>query len=76
DGIIVATPNQLHFENGSEIVAAGIPFLIEKPIVDDVDAAAALVAAGERVGRPLLVGHHRCHNPMIQAGKQSGDGGT
>lgn len=75
DGVIVATPNQLHVENGMEIIAAGIPVLIEKPIADDVDAAVALVAAGEKAGIPLLVGHHRRHNPMIQAVKQIVDGG-
>ncbi|MCW1750421.1 Gfo/Idh/MocA family protein [Rhizobium acaciae] len=75
DGVIVATPNQLHVENGMEIVAVGIPVLIEKPIADDVDAAAALVAAGEKAGIPLLVGHHRRHNPMVLAVKQIVDGG-
>ncbi|RFB84845.1 oxidoreductase [Rhizobium leguminosarum bv. trifolii] len=75
DGVIVATPNQLHVENAMEIIAAGTPVLIEKPIADDVDAAAALVAAGEKARIPLLVGHHRRHNPMIQAAKQIVDGG-
>ncbi|MDR9772803.1 Gfo/Idh/MocA family oxidoreductase [Rhizobium hidalgonense] len=75
DGVIVATPNQLHVENGMEVIAAGIPVLLEKPIADDVDAAARLVAAGETAGVPLLIGHHRRHNPMIQAAKQIVDGG-
>ncbi|MBX5169751.1 MULTISPECIES: Gfo/Idh/MocA family oxidoreductase [unclassified Rhizobium] len=74
-GVIVATPNQLHVENAMEIIAAGIPVLVEKPIADDVDAAAALVAAGEKAGIPILVGHHRRYNPMIQAAKQIVDGG-
>ncbi|MGO8404142.1 gfo/Idh/MocA family oxidoreductase, partial [Rhizobium ruizarguesonis] len=40
-----------------------------------VAAAAALVGAGEKAGIQLLVGHHRRHNPMIQAVKQIVDGG-
>ncbi|MGO7845191.1 Gfo/Idh/MocA family protein, partial [Rhizobium johnstonii] len=74
-GVATMTPNQLHVENGMEIVAAGIPALIEKQIADDVDAATALVAASEKARIPLLVGHHRSHNPMIQAVKQIVDGG-
>ncbi|RUM06523.1 Gfo/Idh/MocA family protein [Rhizobium chutanense] len=75
DGVIVATPNQLHVENGMEVVAAGIPILVEKPIADDIVSAARLVAACERAGIPLLVGHHRRHNPMIQAAGQIVDSG-
>jgi predicted dehydrogenase len=36
DGVIVATPNQIHVANGLESVAAGVPALVEKPIADDV----------------------------------------
>ena len=69
DGIVFATPNQLHVANGLEAVAAGVPALIEKPIADDLAAAAELVAAAEAADVPLLVGHHRRHNPMIQRAK-------
>lgn len=66
DGVIIATPNRLHVENGLEAVAAGIPALVEKPIADDVGDATRLVEAAERAGVPLLVGHHRRHNPMMK----------
>jgi predicted dehydrogenase len=69
DGVIIATPNQLHVENGLEVVRAGLPALVEKPIADDVTSAITLVEAAEAAGVPLLVGHHRRHNPMIQAAK-------
>ncbi len=71
EGIIVATANQMHVANGLESVAAGIPVLVEKPIADDVSEATKLVEAAEKAGVPLLVGHHRRHNPMIQEAKKA-----
>jgi len=71
DGLIVATPNQMHVANGLEAVAAGIPVLIEKPIADQVSEATTLVEAADHAGVPLLAGHHRRHNPLIQAAKKA-----
>jgi len=70
DGIIVATPNQLHVSNGLDCIAAGIPALIEKPLADEVAEAEKLVAAAEAACVPLLTGHHRRHNPLIQKAKE------
>jgi predicted dehydrogenase len=75
DGVIVATPNQMHVANGLEAIAAGIPVLVEKPIADTVEAAGRLVEAAEAAGVPLLTGHHRRHNPMIQAARRAIDDG-
>ena len=50
DGVILATPNQLHVTAGLECVAAGVPVIVEKPIGDSVDAAITLVEAGEAAG--------------------------
>jgi predicted dehydrogenase len=69
EGVIIATPNQLHVANGLEVIRAGVAALVEKPIADTVKSAAKLVEAAEAAGVPLLVGHHRRHNPMIQAAK-------
>jgi predicted dehydrogenase len=75
DGLIVATPNQLHVANGLLAIAARVPTLMEKPIADDVAAGRRLVEAAEQAGVPLLVGHHRRYNPMIQKAKEIVDSG-
>ena len=70
DGVVLATPNQLHVAGGLECVAAGLPVLVEKPVATDVASARGLIEAAEGAGVPILVGHHRRHNPLIQAAKE------
>ncbi|WP_187970408.1 Gfo/Idh/MocA family protein [Aquibium microcysteis] len=76
DAVIVATPNQLHAENSLRCIAAGLPVLIEKPVATDSEAAAAIIRAADTRGTPVLVGHHRRHNPLIQRAKAELDGGA
>jgi len=75
EGVVIATPNQMHVANGLQCVEAGVPALVEKPLADDIAGAATLVEAAERRGVPLLTGHHRRHNPMIQRAKAEIDSG-
>src|SRR5690349_2232879 len=65
DGVILATPNQLHVAGGLECVAAGVPVIVEKPIGDSVESARTLVEAGESAGVPVLTGHHRNYSPIM-----------
>jgi predicted dehydrogenase len=70
DGIILATPNQLHVVGGLECVAAGVPVIVEKPIGDSVPAATALVEAGEAAGVAVLTGHHRNYSPIMSTARE------
>ena len=70
DGIIICTPTTLHIEQGLECVAAGIPALIEKPIGTSSGESLRLVKSAEAADVPLIIGHHRRHNPLIHAAKQ------
>ncbi|WP_420349814.1 Gfo/Idh/MocA family protein [Pelagibius sp.] len=76
DGVILATPNQLHEAQGLDCVAAGLPMLIEKPISTTASAAQRLVEAAEAAGVAILVGHHRRHNPLIRKAKALIDEGA
>lgn len=67
DGIILATPNHLHVQGGLACIGAGVPALVEKPLDVDVAAARRLVETGEAAGVPVLTGHHRRYNPLIEA---------
>lgn len=75
DGAIIATPNHTHVPLAERLIAHGIPSLIEKPIADTSEAAHGLATLSEQAGVPLLIGHHRRHNPIITAAKQVIDRG-
>ena len=75
DGVILATPNQLHLANALECVEAGIPALIEKPLATDLASAEQIVEAGKAANVALLTGHHRRHNPLIACAKSAIEGG-
>lgn len=75
EGVIIATPNQLHVRHGLEAVEAGIPAIVEKPLADDLAEGARLVEAAEKAGVALLTGHHRRYNPMIRQAKEIIDSG-
>jgi predicted dehydrogenase len=65
DGVIVATPNQLHVQNGLDCIEAGVPALIEKPVAESVGEGIRLRDAAERAGARIVVGHHRVHSPLL-----------
>ena len=66
DAAVIATPNQTHLPVSLGFIARGIPVLVEKPIASTLDEARRLTAAAEKAGVPVLVGHHRRHNPIIR----------
>jgi predicted dehydrogenase len=71
DGLIVASPNALHLTMAQDSIAHGVPALVEKPVTDTVAAAQVLLQAVRRSGVPVLVGHHRRHNPRIKAVRET-----
>lgn len=75
DGVIIATPNNLHLSIARQSVARGIATLVEKPISNDLEDAVAFAAESQKAGVPVLVGQHRRHNPFVAEAKRIIDSG-
>lgn len=70
DGIIIATPTPLHVAQAMTCVQRAIPVLIEKPVATSATEAQGLVEFAEATGVPVLVGHHRRYNPLIERARE------
>jgi predicted dehydrogenase len=66
DAAVVAVPTVAHAEVGCALLDRGLHVLVEKPLAPDLAEADALVAAAERGGRVLAVGHVEYFNPAVQ----------
>lgn len=76
DGVILAVPNALHAPMAADLIIAKCPMLIEKPLTGSAAEGKALVAAATAADVPILVGHHRRHNPLVAKVKQIIEAGT
>lgn len=70
DGVILATPNQLHVEGALACVERGVPALIEKPVAHTLEQGKRLLAIAEQRDARLLVGHHRAHSAILQKARE------
>jgi predicted dehydrogenase len=70
DGAIVVTPNHLHLPHGLLCIERGAPAIIEKPVAESPEGGEQLAAAAETAGVPIMVGHHRRHNPIVEAARE------
>lgn len=70
DGVVVALPNQGHYEAGMMAVRAGVAVLMEKPVCETVEQALELARVSEEQGVPVLVGHHRRHSAILRRAKE------
>ena len=66
DAVILATPTQLHAEQGIKAMEAGKHVLIEIPMADSLADSEKLVATQEATGVTAMAGHVRRFNPSHQ----------
>jgi len=66
DAVILATPTQIHAEQGIKAMAAGKHVLIEIPMADTLADSEALVTKQKETGLVAMAGHVRRFNPSHQ----------
>jgi predicted dehydrogenase len=75
DAVVVATDVPSHAGLAERALAAGKHCFVEKPLAISVADAERVVAAAERAGRVLMVGHLLEYHPGVELLKQMVDAG-
>ena len=76
DAVVVATPTQTHYEVLMDVIAAGKPILVEKPITFTVEEAEKIIEAVDKAGLYLQVGFMRRFDPGHVAAKKMIESGA
>jgi 2-hydroxy-4-carboxymuconate semialdehyde hemiacetal dehydrogenase len=66
DGVILATPTQLHHTQTIEALRAGKHVMVEIPMADSLAGVQEIVAVQAETGRIAMAGHTRRFNPSHQ----------
>ncbi|MBK0063084.1 MULTISPECIES: Gfo/Idh/MocA family protein [unclassified Acinetobacter] len=66
DGVVIANPNRFHVSTAIQCMQAGVSSLLEKPLALNTEEALYLIEQQQHYQVPILVGHHRRHNKIIQ----------
>ncbi len=70
DALSVAVPTKLHFEVAMQVIDAGIPLLVEKPLAFRTVDSQKLVSHAKRKKVLLMAGYVERFNPVVTTAKQ------
>ena len=71
DAVTIAAPTHLHRDLALTCIRHGVHVLVEKPIASSVEEGHAIIAAAQRAGVTLMVGHVERFNPAVEAIKEA-----
>ena len=66
DGVILATPTQMHAAQAIQCLEAGKHVMVEIPMADNIEDSRKLVEAQKKSGLVAMAGHTRRFNPSHQ----------
>ncbi len=75
DAAFVTTPDFTHAEVAIELLEAGVPVYVEKPLAITIEDADAILETAHRTGTKLYVGHNMRHMRVVRMMKDIIDRG-
>jgi predicted dehydrogenase len=76
DLVTVCLPNEQHFEPTLQLIRAGVPLLVEKPLVFDLAQADQLIAEAEQRGLFFAINFNHRYAEAVQRSKRAIDDGV
>jgi predicted dehydrogenase len=70
DAAIVATNAETHWEVAADLLSAGIPLLIEKPLSPSLEEARIIVGTSHSLGVPVTCGFVERFNPVVKTAER------
>ncbi|KRA22510.1 oxidoreductase [Microbacterium sp. Root61] len=70
DAVIVAASTEAHYDLAKQVLEAGVPLLVEKPVVNDYEKSREIVALSASVGVPLVCGLLERYNPAVVTARE------
>jgi predicted dehydrogenase len=65
DLVSVCVPTQSHLDVASDVIARGVPLLVEKPLAATLDEGRRIAELARAAGVPLTAGHIERFNPAV-----------
>lgn len=76
DGVVLSTPNQLHWQQARQAASSGKHVFVEKPLAPSVAGALQIVETCDTAGVILMVGHNARRRTRIRTMKRFLEAGS
>lgn len=65
DAVSIVVPTSFHKKVALDVIESGVPFLLEKPIADNLDSANEILNKADEKNVKFMVGHIERFNPAV-----------
>lgn len=65
DAVVIAAPTTLHVDLATDLLARGIPVLVEKPLAPDSAGVRRIITAARSTDTPVMCGFVERFNPVV-----------